>query len=228
GGKSLAAIGIGTGSTVFAPTTQKTPGHARGVSDLDPISSRKAVFTEDPDSEKSASFTFMVVSPGSIYQPGWGVTNNCRLDTPACAPGHSGPHSTTREAKLLKKSVAQIARRDQRIQARGKHIKILNALLEAEADMKDTTEAKNVELVRELEASTPSSLIIKLATINYPSKCLLSRLKSQVKKGSKMLLKSLRNTRMTGYILRLAIMKCTESLEVRQVFADVVSAGIAK
>nr|GEZ69571.1 hypothetical protein [Tanacetum cinerariifolium] len=46
-------------------------------------SSRKVVFTEDPDSEKSASFTFMVVSPGSIYQPGWGVTNNCRLDTPA-------------------------------------------------------------------------------------------------------------------------------------------------
>ncbi|GJY50155.1 hypothetical protein Tco_0440111 [Tanacetum coccineum] len=33
---------------------------------------------------------------------------------------------------------------------------------------------------------------------------------------------------MIGYGLRLAIMKCAESIELRQVFADVVSAGIAK
>nr|GEV41254.1 hypothetical protein [Tanacetum cinerariifolium] len=37
--------------------------------------------TEDPDSEKSASFTSMVGSPGGIYQSGWGVTSNCRLET---------------------------------------------------------------------------------------------------------------------------------------------------
>nr|GEX55611.1 hypothetical protein [Tanacetum cinerariifolium] len=42
-----------------------------------------AVVTEDPDSEKSTSFTSMVGPPGSIYQPGWGVTNNGRLDTQA-------------------------------------------------------------------------------------------------------------------------------------------------
>nr|GFB43890.1 hypothetical protein [Tanacetum cinerariifolium] len=30
-------------------------------------------FAEDPDSEKSTSFTSMVGSPGSIYQPKWGV-----------------------------------------------------------------------------------------------------------------------------------------------------------
>nr|GEW20597.1 hypothetical protein [Tanacetum cinerariifolium] len=52
GGKSLAAIGIGTGSTVSTPMTQGRE------------SSRKAVVTEDPDSKKSASFTSMVGSPG--------------------------------------------------------------------------------------------------------------------------------------------------------------------
>nr|GFC56648.1 hypothetical protein [Tanacetum cinerariifolium] len=56
------------------------------------------------------------------------------------------------ETKLLKKAVAQVARRDLRIQAREKHIKNLEALLEAEADMKDIAEAKNVELVKELES----------------------------------------------------------------------------
>ncbi|GKD88376.1 hypothetical protein Tco_1363883 [Tanacetum coccineum] len=45
-------------------------------------SSMKAAVAEDPESEKSTSFTSMVSSPGSIYQPGWGVTNGCRLDTP--------------------------------------------------------------------------------------------------------------------------------------------------
>nr|GEX53821.1 hypothetical protein [Tanacetum cinerariifolium] len=208
-------------------------------------------FTEDPDSEKSASFTSMVGSPGGIYQPRWGVTNNCRLGTPAACqdmvdhivpPGYYSElrhlpndeflnHCNTtltrkvamgsqlrlrfeQETKLLKKAVAQVARRDQRIQAREKHIKKLVALLEAKSDMKDIAEAKNVELVKELESLVSSSLIFKLATINCPSKCLLSRLKSRVKKGSKMPLKSLRNTRMTELAL--------------DVFIDVVSVGTSK
>nr|GEW80311.1 hypothetical protein [Tanacetum cinerariifolium] len=65
-GKSLASIGIGTCTTVSAPATQEIPVHTEGVSDPDPSSyakprpspeqdvaqsSRKAVVTEDPDSE---------------------------------------------------------------------------------------------------------------------------------------------------------------------------------
>nr|GEU95392.1 retrotransposon protein, putative, Ty1-copia subclass [Tanacetum cinerariifolium] len=56
------------------------------------------------------------------------------------------------KAKLLKKVVAQVARRDQMIEAREKHIKNLEALLEAEANMKGAAEAKNVELAKELES----------------------------------------------------------------------------
>ncbi|GKG45670.1 hypothetical protein Tco_0498116, partial [Tanacetum coccineum] len=37
------------------------------------------------ESGKSTSVPSVVGSPGGIYQPGWGVTNDCRMDTPnAC------------------------------------------------------------------------------------------------------------------------------------------------
>nr|GFC39709.1 hypothetical protein [Tanacetum cinerariifolium] len=43
-----------------------------------------ATVAGDPESENT-SFTSMVGSPESIYQPDWGVTNGCHLDTPeAC------------------------------------------------------------------------------------------------------------------------------------------------
>nr|GEY97799.1 hypothetical protein [Tanacetum cinerariifolium] len=280
-GKSLAAMGIGTGSTVSAPATQETLGHARGVNDPDPLCFRKAVITEDPDFEKFASFASMVRSPGSIYHPGWGVTNNCRLDTSAACqdmvdhivpPGYFlklrhlpnyeflNQYNTTlaqqvgigsqlrlrfeQEAKLLKKVVAQIARRDQRIQAKEKHIKNLKALLEAEADMKDTTEAKNVELqVYTLQAQVTGEERIKAAFKEFKkyeddrvnSRC------TEMDTGLDALsidfdeeLYPHMLTAITGHrwvirhSLRLAIMKCTEYIELRQVFVDAMSTGIAK
>nr|GFD05165.1 hypothetical protein [Tanacetum cinerariifolium] len=55
------------------------------------------------------------------------------------------------EAKLLKKSVAQVACRDKRIQARELEIKNLEALLETEAELKRAAEGKNAKLMQELE-----------------------------------------------------------------------------
>nr|GFA83585.1 hypothetical protein [Tanacetum cinerariifolium] len=55
------------------------------------------------------------------------------------------------EAKLLRKSFAQVARRDKRIQARELEIKNLEELPEAEADMKKATEGKSFGLIQELE-----------------------------------------------------------------------------
>nr|GEX42650.1 hypothetical protein [Tanacetum cinerariifolium] len=96
GGKSFALMGLGTGSTFPVPTPQETPAD---VSDLDLLSfanphsipkenvaqsSNRASVAGDPESENT-SFTSMVRSPESIYQPEWGVTNSCHLDTPeAC------------------------------------------------------------------------------------------------------------------------------------------------
>nr|GEY09466.1 hypothetical protein [Tanacetum cinerariifolium] len=97
------------------------------------------------------------------------------------------------EAKLLRKSVAQVARRDKRIQAREHVIKNLEALLEPEADMKKAAEDQSARLSQELEDMPITG-----------------------------------RRWMIGHGLCLAVMKCDESLELRQEFADVVSAGIAK
>ncbi|GJZ26192.1 zinc finger, CCHC-type, retrotransposon gag domain protein [Tanacetum coccineum] len=68
---------------------------------------------------------------------------------PSVSPWGGWEHAL--EAKLLKKSIAQVARQDQRIHDRENEIKNLEALLEAEADMKKAAEAKNAKLVEELE-----------------------------------------------------------------------------
>ncbi|GJS63009.1 hypothetical protein Tco_0677573 [Tanacetum coccineum] len=207
---------LDTGSTLSAPTLSETPAD---VSDPDPLSyakpqsSKGATVAGDPDSEKSTSFTSFTGSPIGIYQPGWGVTNSFRLESPdVCQdvvdhivpPGYFSKLCHLRnedflnqynmnlvwqvamgsqlrlrfeqEVRLLKRATKKVAKRDQRIQAREEEIKKLDqdihslksaitevqglrnqtknleALLEAEVDMKKVAEAKNVELAEELES----------------------------------------------------------------------------
>nr|GEZ20037.1 transposase (putative), gypsy type [Tanacetum cinerariifolium] len=246
-GKSLATMGIGTGSTVFAPATQETPVHTKGVSDPDPLSSsRKAVVTEDPDSKKSASFTFMVGSPGRYFSELRHLRNEEFLNQ----------YNTT-----LTRQVAMGS------QLREKHIKNLEALLEDEADIKDIAEAKNVELVKEFE-----SLCVQFSDLqvsNHQLSQQVSTLQAQVTgeeriKAAFEEFKKYEDDRVSSrcakidarldalsidfdeelyphmltviasrrwvieHGLRIAIMKCVEPTELRQVFVDVVSAGIAK
>nr|GEU91249.1 hypothetical protein [Tanacetum cinerariifolium] len=100
-GKSLTSMGLGTGSTFPVPTSQETPAD---VNDPDPLSfvnpqcSKGAAVVGDLESENS-SFTSMVGSPESIYQPEWGVTSGCHLDaTKACQDlvDHKAPPSDRR------------------------------------------------------------------------------------------------------------------------------------
>nr|GEW28590.1 hypothetical protein [Tanacetum cinerariifolium] len=183
-GKEVTAMGlvvnkrrrIEADSTIFVPATQKTPVNAKSVSDPNPLSyaeprpilkqdiaqsSKKTPVAEDPDSEKSTSFTSIVGSPGSIYRSGWGVTNNCRLDTLALCqdvvdhivpPGYFLELRDLPNDDFLSQYNIKLARQvAMGSQLREKHIKNLEALLESEADMKGAVKAKNVELVKELE-----------------------------------------------------------------------------
>ncbi|GJZ97318.1 hypothetical protein Tco_0669771, partial [Tanacetum coccineum] len=197
-------------------------------------SSKKAAAAEDPDSEKSISFTSMGGPPEDIYQPGWGVTNNCRLDTPeACQDmvDHIVPPGFEQEAKLLKKAVARVARRDQRIQAREVEIKNLEALLEAEADMKKVAEAKNAELSK---VKSREKKKIKAAFEEFKkyeddrvtSRCVeidarLDALSIDFDEElyPHMLTMIAGHRWVIGHGLRLAVMKCTESMELRRGFA---------
>ncbi|GKB54190.1 hypothetical protein Tco_0904943 [Tanacetum coccineum] len=96
-----------------------------------------------PESRRSTSTPSIVGSPRGIYQPGWGVTNDCRLDTPeACQDmvDHTVPPVALgsrlrlrfeQEGRLLKKARAQVARRNQRIQVREEEIKRLGEEFES-------------------------------------------------------------------------------------------------
>ncbi|GJR20814.1 hypothetical protein Tco_0969341 [Tanacetum coccineum] len=251
-GKSLASVGLETGSTFPVPAPQETPTDA---SDPDPLSyanpqsiserdvaqsSKGATIVGDPESENT-SFTSMAESPGNIYQPGWGMTNGCRLDTPEACQNlvdHLAQPGFEHEAKLLKKSVAHVARRDQRIQARENEIKNLEALLEAEADMKKAAEAKNAKLAqvtREEKFKVVFEEFKKYEDDRVEQRCaeMDARLDALIIDFDEelyphMLTATASRRWVIGHGLRLAVMKCVESTELRKAFTDVVSARIAK
>nr|GEZ49950.1 hypothetical protein [Tanacetum cinerariifolium] len=148
------------------------------------------------------------------------------------------------EAKLLRKSVAQVARREQRIQARESEIKNLEVLLETEADMKRAAKEKSVGLIKSWKRCQVSGEeTLKAAFEDYmrqqdqmvEQRCaeMDARLDAMSIDFDKelyphMLTAIVGHMWVIGHGLRLATMKCAESLEMRQAFVGVVSAGIAK
>nr|GEU32196.1 hypothetical protein [Tanacetum cinerariifolium] len=140
------------------------------------------------------------------------------------------------EEKLPRKSVAQVAYRDKRIQAREHEIKNLEALLEAEADMKKAAEDKSARLSQELKDMRALFSDLQVNN-NRLSQQRCAEMDARLDALSidfdeelylHMLTAIAGRRWMIGHMLRLAVMKCGESLELRQAFADVVSAGIAK
>nr|GFA05271.1 transposase (putative), gypsy type [Tanacetum cinerariifolium] len=266
GGKSLAAIQLGLDSTVFVP--EDAPA---GVSDPDPLSFADApsrhpvdvaqsfqgiVAAGDPESE-NASYPAEVGSPGSY---------NVNLARQV-AMGSQLRLRFEQKAKLLRKSVAQVACRDKRIQARELEIKNLEALLETEADMKKAVKDKSDGLIKELEDIRARFSDLQVSNEHLSQQ--VATLQEQVSGEEKLkaafeefkwyeddrverrcakldarldalsidfdeelyphMLTAIAGRRwVIGHGLRLAVMKCGESLEMRQAFVDVVFAGITK
>nr|GEV90287.1 histidine kinase CKI1 [Tanacetum cinerariifolium] len=211
GGKTLAAIELGMGSTRPVPASQGAPVDG-------------AAAAGDPESENT-SFTSMVGSPESIYRPEWArqvvIGSQLRL-------------RFEQETKLLKKFVAQVAYQDERIQARENEIKNLETLLEAEADIKKAAEGRNAELSKELENVRP--LFFDLQVSNNRLSRQVSTLQVQVMGEEKLKaafkeFKQYEDNRVEQRCVEMdarLVMKCGESTELRQAFIDVVSAGNAK
>nr|GEY51973.1 hypothetical protein [Tanacetum cinerariifolium] len=258
-GLILAVIQLGLASTVVVP--EDAPA---GVSDPDPLSfadapsrhpvdvaqsSHGIATARDPESE-NASSAVEVGSPKSVYRPEWGVTNGSLLDTPeACQDpvDHVVMGSQLRlrfeqEAKLLRKSMAQMARWDKRIQAWELEIKNLKALLEAEANAKKAAEDQSTGLRQELENMRAqfSGLQVSNERLSQQVATLQQQVSGEEKlkaafeefkrqQDERVEQRSIAGCRwVIGRGLHLAVMKCGESLELRQAFADAVSAGIAK
>ncbi|GJX43772.1 hypothetical protein Tco_0260448 [Tanacetum coccineum] len=306
-GKSFASTGLEAGSTLSAPASQGTPA---GTIDPDPLSfaepqpapardiaesSKGATIAGDPDSKKSSSFTSFAGLAGSIYQPGWGITNSCRFDTPgACQdavdhmvlPGYFSEMRHLPNEEFLNQYnvnlVRQVAMGSQlqlrfeqevRLLKKAKEkglrnqTRNLKTLLEAEVDMKKVAEANSAELTRELE-----SLRAKFVDLQVNNNQLfqqVSTLQAQVTSEEQIkaifeefkkreddkverrcaeidarldalsidfdgelypyMLTAIAGRRwVIEHGLCLAVMKCAESTDLRQGFANVVSAGIAK
>ncbi|GJT31311.1 hypothetical protein Tco_0911586 [Tanacetum coccineum] len=245
GEKSIASMGLEAGTTFPAPTPQETPAD---VSDPDPLSSKGAVIAGNPDSEKSTSFTSLARSSGGIYQPRWGVTNNYFLDTPdVCQdvvdhivlPGYFSELRHLPNDDFLSQYNINLARQV----AMGSQLRLrfeqemrnLNTLLEVEVDMKKATEAKNAELTKELESLSSFKEFKKYEDDKLEKRCAeidarLDALSIDVDEElyPYMLTAIAGHRWLIRHGLHLTVMKCAQSIELRQAFANVVSAGIAK
>nr|GEU47032.1 transposase (putative), gypsy type [Tanacetum cinerariifolium] len=238
-GKSLAAIELGMGSTRLVSASQGTP---VDVSDPDPLSfvdpqsrpstdvtqsSKGAVAARDPKSENT-SFTSMVGSRETIYRPEWGITNGFLLDAhEACQDlvDHIAPQGYFLELRHLHNDdffkaiqcklgttsgngVAAVVKQVSTIQEQVMREKKLKAAFKEFEQYEDNrVEQRCAKMDARLDA-----LSIDFDEELYPH-----------------MLTAIAGRRwVIGRGLRLAMMKSNESTELRQAFADVVSAGIAK
>nr|GEV28938.1 C1-like protein [Tanacetum cinerariifolium] len=142
GGKSLTAMGLGMGSTCHVPTSRDTP--VEGVTNGCRLDTPEAY--QDLVDHIAPPRYFSELR--HLYNDDFLKQYNINLARQV-AMGSQLRLRFKQGVKLLKKSAAQVARRDQRIQAKKNEIKNLEALLEAETDMKKTAEAKNTELGEE-------------------------------------------------------------------------------
>ncbi|GJV09501.1 hypothetical protein Tco_1347157 [Tanacetum coccineum] len=253
GGKSLATMGLGAGSISSTPSAQGAPTAAKSVSDPDPLSyakpqpSSRGTTTEiptehvattevnvqlsvgSPESGKSTSVPSVVGSPGDIYQPGWGVTNDCRLDTPQ--------HFLSQYNMNLARKVAmgsQLRLRFEQEELESLHVWFsdlqvnnnqlsqqvsnLQAQITGEEKIKAAFEEfKKYEDARVEQRCAEMDARLDALSIDFDEELYPHMLTAIA--GRRWVI---------GHGIRLAVMKCAESTELRQVFANVVSAGIAK
>nr|GEX64618.1 hypothetical protein [Tanacetum cinerariifolium] len=246
GGKSLAAIQLGLASTVVPEDAHV------GVSDPYPLSFVDAPSRHPADVAQSSQEFLGQYNSNLARQVAIGSQLCLRFE---------------QKAKLLRKSVAQVARRDQRIQARELEIKNLEAQLETKAGMKKAAEDKSAGLIKELEDLRARFSDLQVGNEHLSEQ--VATLQEQVRGEEKLkaafeefkryederveqrcaeldarldaqsidfdeelyphMLTAIACHRwVIGHGLRFAMMKCAESLEMRQAFAGVVSARVAK
>nr|GEX72528.1 hypothetical protein [Tanacetum cinerariifolium] len=126
------------------------------------------------------------------------------------------------EAKLLRKSVAQVARREQRIQARESEIKNLEVLLEAEADMKRAAKEKSWK--RCVPIAGPDGRAAVCGDGCAPG---CYELDFDEKLYPHMLTAIAGRRWVIGHGLRLATMKCAESMEMSPSVAEILEVTFA-
>nr|GFA63059.1 hypothetical protein [Tanacetum cinerariifolium] len=208
GGKSLAAIELGIGYTRLVPASQGAP---VDVSDPDPLS------FADPQSRPLADVTHLS-GPGGSHSTARILSELCHLHNDdflkhynvnlarKVAMGSQLRLRFKQEAKLLKKLLLKWLVSTLQAQVMGEE-KLKAAVKEFKQYEDNWVEHPCAKMDARLDA-----LSIDFDEELYPHT----------------LTEIVGRRWVIGHELRLAVMKCGESTELRQAFADVVSAGIAK
>nr|GEW46526.1 hypothetical protein [Tanacetum cinerariifolium] len=226
------------------PTDDETPTENVATMEVQDTHSAKSA-----GSGKSTSSSSMVGSPGGIYQPGWGMTNNCRLDTPdVCQdvvdhivpPGYFSDLRHMPNAEFLSqynKNLAQYV-------AIGSQLRLRLEQEPPHLVIRPLGEQRSANSAS-IDSSNPSHREERIkAAFKEFKKYKDDRVR---KRYSEMdgcvdalsidfddelypyMLTAIAGCRwVIRHGLRLAIMKCAESIELRQAFANVMSVGIAK
>nr|GEW66970.1 transposase (putative), gypsy type [Tanacetum cinerariifolium] len=227
GGKSLAAMQLCLDSNVFV-----SEGASADVSDPDPLSFADApshhpddvasiAATGDPESEN-------ISSPVEVGSPGSDLVDH------AAPSGYFSELRHMHNEEFLRQYNVNLARQvamgSQLRLSPGARNKNLEALLEAEADMKRAAEDKSAGLVsgeEKLKAAFEEFKRYEDERVERRCAELDARLDAlsidfDEELYPHMLTAIVGRRWVVGYGLRLAMMKCAESLEMRQAFADVV------
>nr|GEY94135.1 hypothetical protein [Tanacetum cinerariifolium] len=226
GGKSLAAIQLGLASSVVPEDAPV------GVSDPDPVSFADAPSRHPADVAQSSQGIAAAGDPGSEN-----VSSPAEVGSPGVCTVRNGVLLMVAYSILLRHGktwwLAGTKESKLGIAAAGDTGSEQEARLETEAGMKKAAEDKSVSGKEKLKAAFEEFKRYEDERVEQRCTELDARLDALSIDFDEELyphmLTAIAGRRwVIGHGLRLAMMKCAESLEIRQAFADVVSAGVAK
>nr|GFB56051.1 transposase (putative), gypsy type [Tanacetum cinerariifolium] len=199
----------------------------------------------DPKSENVSS-PAEVGSPGSVYRPEWGVTNGSLLDTPkACQDlvDHATPPDRESKIKNLEalleteacmkraaeEKSAGLSQELERMRAQFLELQVSNKCLSQQVDALQQQVSREETLKAAFEDyKRQQDQMVEQRCAKIDARLDAMSIDFDEELYPHMLIAIAGRKWVIGHGLRLATMKCAESLEMRQAFADVVSAGIAK
>ncbi|GKC94872.1 hypothetical protein Tco_1160314 [Tanacetum coccineum] len=245
---------MAVGSTLVTPATQETPSDAKSVSDPDPLSYAKPQPRPERDVAYHTNKSNVSQCRSSRKTAPEIPTKNVATITEPCGRRKTFSHgefmvqgnqtpSTSMVTEESQSLDSQTGSEDPSEGERNKKAKNLETLLEAEFSDLQVSNNQLAKQVVNLQAQVTSEEKIKAAFEEFKKyeddkveqRC--AKMDARLDKLSVDLDEELYPHMLTaiagrrwviGHGLRLAVMKCLESSEIRQAFADVVSAGLAK
>ncbi|GKB71365.1 hypothetical protein Tco_0932777 [Tanacetum coccineum] len=226
GGKSLALMGLDAGSILSTPAAHDPSTATKSVSDPELLSYAKPQPDPEQDMAQSSKEAATEIPVEKVA-----TTEIARRDQRI--------QVREEEIKKLDQEIQSLRAVESEVHGLQNQTKNLKTLLEAEVDMKKDAEAKNAELAKELD-----SLCVQFSDLQVSNNQLAKQVEQRCAKMDARLdklsvdfdeelyphmLTAIAGRRwVIGHGIRLAVTKCAESSEIRQAFANVVSAGLAK